>query len=116
MTIKILAVSLMLAGLATPASAHAFLQHASPAAGDTLTGAPAQVDLEFTKPLDPKGCGIEVTDEAGHEMDAAPVTVDGADMRVALKPLAAGRYHLSWRVLSTDTHETEGSFNFTVMP
>jgi len=35
-------------------------------------------------------------------------------MRVALKPLPPGVYKVSWRVLSVDTHTTEGDFSFRV--
>ena len=34
-------------------------------------------------------------------------------MRVGLKALGPGRYHVRWHVLSVDTHKTEGSFSFT---
>jgi methionine-rich copper-binding protein CopC len=35
-------------------------------------------------------------------------------MRVSVKTLPPGTYHVSWRVLSVDTHTTEGAFSFTV--
>jgi len=37
-------------------------------------------------------------------------------LRVALKPLPAGTYKVIWRVLSVDTHRTNGSFTFRVGP
>jgi methionine-rich copper-binding protein CopC len=35
---------------------------------------------------------------------------------VPLRPLAPGQYNVRWRVLSVDTHKTEGSFGFEVRP
>jgi methionine-rich copper-binding protein CopC len=35
-------------------------------------------------------------------------------MHVSLKPLRPGTYKVSWRVLSVDTHTTEGTFTFRV--
>lgn len=108
--------AILVAGFAPSAFAHAFLQHAVPGAGDTLSGGPKQIVLDFTKPLDPSGSGVTVTDAAGNDMEAAQAVVDGADIRVELKPLAAGSYHVAWRALSTDTHETQGAYSFTVNP
>jgi methionine-rich copper-binding protein CopC len=35
-------------------------------------------------------------------------------LRVSLPPLEPGRYRVTWRVLSVDTHVTEGDFTFEV--
>jgi copper resistance protein C len=35
---------------------------------------------------------------------------------VSLRPLSPGSYKVVWRVLSVDTHTTEGSFSFSVAP
>jgi methionine-rich copper-binding protein CopC len=35
-------------------------------------------------------------------------------MRIGLKPLPPGTYKVHWRVLSVDTHTTEGAFSFHV--
>jgi methionine-rich copper-binding protein CopC len=35
-------------------------------------------------------------------------------MSVALRPGGTGTYHVTWRVLSVDTHTTDGSFTFQV--
>jgi methionine-rich copper-binding protein CopC len=35
-------------------------------------------------------------------------------LHVGLKPLPPGTYRVHWRVLSVDTHTTEGSFTFQV--
>jgi copper resistance protein C len=40
--------------------------------------------------------------------------VSGSVMRVALRPIRPGTYRVTWRVLSVDTHTTEGSYSFIV--
>jgi copper resistance protein C len=114
MNSRILFATAMLAGLAGPAWAHAFLEHASPGAGATDATAPKMVDLSFSAALDPNASGVTVTDAAGHDMEAAQAEIRDASMRVALKPLKPGSYHVSWHAVSTDTHRTEGSYDFTV--
>jgi hypothetical protein len=37
-------------------------------------------------------------------------------MQVSLPPLPPGTYRVYWRVLSADTHVTEGDFSFVVAP
>jgi methionine-rich copper-binding protein CopC len=107
---------LMIAAGATPAIAHAFLQHASPGAGDTLMGAPREVALTFSEALEPAFSGVGVSDAAGHDVEAAATVVSGASMRAALKRLAAGTYRVTWHAVSVDAHRTEGAYSFTVKP
>ncbi len=106
----------LVAGLASPALAHAFLEAAAPAAGDNLRVSPAVVDLRFSEPLEPAFSGIEVASEAGQDVTGGPASVDGAEMKVALKHLAPGRYRVRWHAVSVDTHRTEGLYNFLVLP
>jgi methionine-rich copper-binding protein CopC len=104
---------LALAGL--PAMAHAFLEHASPAAGDVVA-APKELTLSFSEPLTPAFSGVTVSDASGQNMEAAAPAINGAAMRVALKPLKPGSYSVAWHAVSVDTHRTEGSYKFTVKP
>ncbi|HEX4302799.1 MAG TPA: copper resistance protein CopC [Rhizomicrobium sp.] len=101
---------------ATPALAHAFLQTASPAAGENLRTSPQRVSLHLSEPLEPALSGIAVTSVAGADMSAGPVAVTGGDMVVPLKKLAPGRYRVVWHAVSVDTHRTEGKYNFLVLP
>lgn len=104
---------------AGPAGAHAFLDHASPAVGSTVHTPPAQVKLWFTGELEPAFSTAQVSDAAGKRVDKADAAVDAADntlLTLSLQPLSAGRYRVSWRVLSVDTHATEGDFSFDVAP
>lgn len=107
---------LAIVGLMTPAFAHAFLEHADPGAGATLTSPPKKVALAFTEPLEAAFSDVTVTDSAGHDVEASHAVVAGTSMTVALKPLAPGTYRVAWHVASVDTHRTEGAYSFTVKP
>ena len=96
------------------ASAHAFLDHANPLVGSTVAAAPREVTLTFTQKLEPAFSGISVTNAAGQRVDMGGTRVSGTVMRVTLRPGGPGTYRVNWKVLSVDTHSTEGSFTFRV--
>lgn len=101
------------------AGAHAFLDHAEPAVGSTVHGAPAQIKLWFTQRLEPAFSTIQVLDRSGSRVDKGDHQVDYADaelLRVSVPQLTPGTYRVTWRVLSVDTHVTEGDFTFDVAP
>ena len=101
------------------AHAHAFLDHAVPAVGSTVHGSPAEVRLWFTQELEPAFSTVSVVDQAGNRVDQRDKVVDRADrtlLRVSVRQLAPGTYRVLWRVLSVDSHVTEGDFGFEVAP
>jgi methionine-rich copper-binding protein CopC len=101
---------------AAPARAHAYLDRAEPRVGSSVSTAPRQLSLWFTQNLEPAFSGAEVRDTTGNRVDQG-ARVDPANrslIRVSLKPLRAGSYKVHWRVLSVDTHTTEGTFSFQV--
>ena len=101
------------------AVAHAFLDHAAPRVGSTVSQAPIELALSFTQNLEPALSTVEVFDEKGAKVDKGDVTVDpndGALLRVSLNPLPHGTYKVVWHVVSVDTHPTEGDFTFQVAP
>ena len=97
----------------TSAYAHAYLDSANPRVGSTVASPPGQVTLHFTQKLEPKFSKAEVRNAAGARVDAGSST-SGSMLRVSVKALPAGTYRVHWRVLSVDTHTTEGSFSFRV--
>jgi len=102
---------------ATPALAHAMLDHANPRVGSSQPTGPREVTLWFTQSLEPAFSTIEVRSESGAVMSSGKAQVDRADrtqLRVSLKPLPPGTYKVIWRVLSVDTHRTQGDFSFRV--
>jgi len=95
---------------------HAFLDHAAPRVGSTVTQAPKEVVLWFTQRLEPAFSSIDVRNEQGASVNAGKATLGGdrTQLRVPLKPLRAGTYKVNWQVLSVDTHRTLGNFTFRV--
>ncbi len=111
----IILVSLLVAALETTgAQAHAFLDHASPRVGSTVQTAPRELTLWFTQNLEPAFSTVEVLNSSGARVDQGKPSISGNTMRVGLKPLPPGSYHVHWHALSVDTHKTQGSFAFQV--
>jgi copper resistance protein C len=103
---------------APPAAAHAFLDHALPAVGSTVHAPPPQVKLWFTQKLEPAFSAAQVSDSAGKRIDREDARVDDGDptvLTVSVPQLAPGRYRVKWRVLSVDTHVSEGDYSFDVV-
>jgi len=99
--------------------AHAFLDHAAPAVGSAVRTSPEQVKLWFTQQLEPAFSTVRVVDRSNKRVDRGDAKVDPGDPRilqVSVPTLAPGRYRVFWRVLSADTHVTEGDFTFDVTP
>ena len=107
---------IFVAGLAR-LEAHAFLEHAEPAVGSTVQESPNEVRVLFTEKIEPALSSVEVFDASGKEVDKRDVHVDSANhalLRVSLPQLQAGTYKVVWRVVSVDTHVTNGSFTFRI--
>jgi len=96
------------------AGAHAMLDRTEPRVGSSVRAAPRQVTLWFTERLEPAFSSAQVYNASGARVDQGRARVDGSVMHVAVKALGPGSYRVRWRVLSVDTHTTEGSFTFRV--
>ncbi len=97
--------------------AHAFLKDAEPDVGSTIQASPSEVRIRFTENIEPAFSSIQVFDASGKEVDKRDVHLDRSDralLHVSLPPLIAGIYKVVWRVVSVDTHVTNGSFTFRV--
>jgi methionine-rich copper-binding protein CopC len=108
---------IVLVGLAR-LEAHAFLQHAEPAVGSTVQISPTEVRIWFTENIEPAFSTVQVFDASGKEMDKRDAHLDRSDralLRVSLPPLEAGIYKVVWRVVSVDTHVTNGNFTFRIV-
>ena len=102
---------------ATRVEAHAFLKDAEPAVGSTVQTSPSEVRIRFTENIEPTFSSIQVFDTSGKEVDNRDVHLDRSDraqLHVSLPQLRAGMYKVVWRVVSVDTHVTNGSFTFRV--
>lgn len=104
---------LALATFGDAASAHAHLQKSSPAEGSIVTTSPAQVVLEFSKPVRLTALSITKGDEPKQALKPLPTT-DAPRVAMPLPALTPGTYSLTWRVLSDDGHMMAGTLHFTV--
>jgi methionine-rich copper-binding protein CopC len=101
-------------GSAGAAHAHAALDRANPRVGSMVASAPRTVSLFFTENIEPALSSIEVRNAAGARVDQGKARGGGNSLQIGLKPLSPGSYQVHWRVLSVDTHKTEGTFSFQV--
>ena len=113
---RIALVPLLLWLAAGEAHAHAFLDHAEPRVGNKVASPPHEVTLWFTQKLEPAFSSVTVTNAAGQRVDSGKARVSGNEMSISLRPGGTGTYHVSWKVLSVDTHTTNGNFTFQVGP
>lgn len=114
----ILSLLLVAATGLTTLEAHAFLEHATPAVGSTVQGSPGEVRVLFTENIEPALSTVQVFDASGKEVDKHDAHLDRSNhalLRVSLPGLEAGNYKVVWRVVSVDTHVTNGSFSFRVV-
>lgn len=95
------------------AHAHAYLDHASPRVGSTVRAAPREVTLWFSQKLEPSFSSAQVQNASGARVDQG-AQVSGMQIHVPVRALSPGTYRVRWKVLSVDTHTTEGSFTFRV--
>lgn len=107
-------IPLLLLLVTGPVTAHAVLDRAEPRVGNKVATAPREVTLWFTQKLEAAFSTITVTNAAGQRVDTGKTRVSGSQMSVSLQPKGTGTYHVTWRVLSADSHTTDGSFSFQV--
>jgi hypothetical protein len=111
-----LAAALILAWQSS-AWAHAFLDHADPKVGGTITHSPAEIKVWFTQSLESAFSTLQVQDASGHEVDKKDAHLHDKDkslFKVTLPSLPSGTYTVIWHVVSVDTHRTQGRFKFTI--
>ena len=110
----------MLLADAPRARAHAFLEHASPLVGGTVSTSPSEISLQFSEAIEPAFSHIKLATKAGDAVEIGAVSLDPNDstrlVAVVGSTLAPGVYKVSWRVVSVDTHSTEGDYTFEVKP
>jgi methionine-rich copper-binding protein CopC len=120
MHIKAILTAVAILGIGGTAAAHPKLLSVTPAANAVVV-TPSHVDLRFSERLVPAFSKADVTMAAMPGMAAmkiassATVASDGKRLVVTPKArLVAGKYIVSWHVVSTDTHKVAGSYAFSV--
>lgn len=100
-----------------PAQAHDVLLESDPAHNQILPAMPEVITLTYNNKLMqvPGASLIEVRDSAGKTVLSAQPKIDGPQASVQLKDLPTDAvYRVVWRVVSSDSHPIDGSFNFGV--
>jgi copper resistance protein C len=117
--LKLLFVTAITSSLvATAAFAHAFLDHAVPGVGSTVSGPVRELRISFTQGVVTAFSHVHVVSAAGAQIPVSkPVNV-GSDQQTIVvrlgRALGPGTYSVTWQVVSVDTHTTQGTFTFTV--
>ena len=115
---KCIVIFLIFVAASARLEAHAFLKDANPAVGSTIQTSPSEVRIRFTENIEPAVSSIQVFDASGKEMDKHDLHLDRSDhalLHISLPRLRAGTYKVVWRVVSVDTHVTNGNFTFLVV-
>jgi methionine-rich copper-binding protein CopC len=104
---------------ASRVNAHAFLEHSDPSVGGKVHSAPAAVRIWFTEAIEPRFSSVQVFDATGKQVDKKDTHSDPSNrslLQVSLPRLGPGSYKVVWRVVSVDTHRTNGNFTFQILP
>lgn len=111
------AVTVALLALMAPlpaAFAHDSLISSSPEDGQSFETVPEEIKLTFTDTPIALGSEIKVQDEEGKDWAIGDVEIVD---NVATQPIGpdapGGKYTVTWRVVSSDSHPIEGVFEFT---
>ena len=111
--------ALAVVSVASAAFAQAQFVKATPPAGSKV-GSLTEVQLEFNESVDPRFSGLTLTAPHGVNVELGEPEVESGDPRVLVVPISnvlePGAYTVHWRVLSFDTHWSQGEFSFTVKP
>jgi copper resistance protein C len=98
--------------------AHAFLSSAVPAVGSTVVTGPKELRLHFSEAVEVKFSNVKITMEGGKDIGPNKTAADPSDPQMIVvtltAPLAPGVYLVRWRVVSVDTHKTQGDYRFTI--
>lgn len=107
------AVVVALAGLHTPAFAHAERVSSHPEEGDRLKEAPSKVSIEFSEPP-AADASLQVVDGCGNDV-AGEVQVANQGISVPIDGGQPGKWKVDSTVVSgLDGHETRDSWTFSV--
>ncbi len=118
-TLGVLVLTLSAFGIA---SAHAKLDHCTPAVGSTVATAPAQVMCVYSEEIDTKQSTMSIWNASGAQVDKKDAHVDLNDpdhktLIVSLDPAQAqnGLYTVKWHAVTPDDNGvSEGTWQFII--
>lgn len=100
------------------ALAHAHLKVQTPAADATVSSAPKVLTLNFSEGIEPNFSGVKVTGPDNAVVKTGKLDLEPSNNTQINVPieaeLAAGKYQVSWHVVSVDGHKTKGQYSFTI--
>lgn len=112
----LLAAAALASCLSTGAWAHAHLSHPSPAENSTVA-APAQVRLSFSEGIELAFSEVNLVSDTGETVKTQLSLAQGTPVTLIATPsaaLKAGVWQVQWKVVSVDTHRSQGEYRFTV--
>lgn len=113
----LITLSIATAALLAPvsaASAHDVLTGTNPQSGETVADVPDALELTFSNNPLALGSEVAVKDSDGQNWAVGDVKIVDNTVSQPISPDApAGDYTVSWRVVSSDSHPIEGTFEFT---
>ncbi len=102
-------------------SAHAFIDHCTPAVGAMVTQIPPQVRCVFTDAIDPRQTVITVTDAnttlvSNLDLKGDLTDPNGMTVIETLNPakMTNGVYTVQWSTVAQDGHMTDGQWQFSI--
>ncbi|AHG22152.1 hypothetical protein Z042_22880 [Chania multitudinisentens RB-25] len=115
----LIAIFILSVGLSVqPALAHAHLKLQTPAADSTISPAPNMLTLSFSEGIEPNFSGVKITGPDRAVVKTGKLSLaanNNKQINVPLEvELVAGKYNVSWHVVSVDGHKTKGQYSFTV--
>ena len=116
---KLLLAAALATSLSPPlAFAHAFLDHAVPGVGMTVSGPVRELRIYYTQGVVTAFSHVHVVSAAGAQIPVSKPVNDPSDQQTIIvrlgRALGPGTYSVTWQVVSVDTHTTQGTFSFTV--
>lgn len=100
------------------ALAHAHLKVQTPAEDAIVSPAPKVLTLNFSEGIEPNFSGVKITGPNNVEVKTGKLQLDANNNTQINLPveseLVAGKYNVSWHVVSVDGHKTKGQYSFTV--
>lgn len=113
-----LALTLVLALISAPATAHDVLVEISPEAGEVITSSSFEAVLTFDNPLlvieSQTNAELATKLVGSSEWTAHPITISDRTLTAQVELTESGSYDLRWNVVSSDGHPISGESTFVL--
>jgi hypothetical protein len=110
----VLCSAFLLATICGRAQAHGYLAASFPPAKSHLKTSPHKIKLHFSLRADARYSTIALEDDDGAVLAAKTQQTASRDMVMSAPTLSPGRYHVRYRILSSDGDVVQGKIDFTL--